>query len=1384
MALKYCCLYIVAFFCSIVSAMGQGEPSFVALTTRDGLSSNTISAITQDQSGLMWFGTVDGLNKFDGTNFTVYTHNDKDSSTIPTNEITSLLEDRSGILWVGTDNSGVAWYNEQSNSFVTIKLDTALSRTTQPTAKALHLDHEGNVWVGSFNSCYIINPKTKKLTTFKIAKYLPKPVNTLMVLSFFEDRHHRMWIGTNGGLLCYDAKNKIMQRFLHDPKTAGSISDNNVKTIVEDRTGALFFGTNRGLNKLMPDGKTFKTYRHDDNNLNSVSSDIIYSAIVAPDGKLWLGTENGLSIFDSKASVFHNIRPDRRASFSLSHKSVKNLFLAQRNIIWLGTHQGGINKYDPNLALFSLKRSFPFDPNGLSSPYVTAFAEYQNNRFFVGTDGGGLNLFNRKTGLFDHIAIKSKVDRSGSPLSILALELDRNKKLWIGTYQNGIFNYDPVTGKYRQYLVGDGSGLSQNDIFVIRQDSRGLIWIGTNGRGVDVFNPATNKMFNYGTQSQAGTANMPLNGFMRAIEEDKAGNIWLGSNGTGIAVFNPNSKKFTLYNKTNSGLSNNVVLSILHDRSGNTWVGTNGGGLNRFNSMKKKFSHLCENEGLANGIIHKILQDEAGLIWVSTDKGISSIDPATNKVKNYSKPNGVQDSPFMFSAGIVATDGELFFGGQDGFNYFKPAELPVNNYMPKLLLTDLKVGNKSVVAGKDAPVTEQVGVAKEINLDYGQNFSISYVALNYTAPQQNNYAYRLSGLDKEWNYVGKEKTAYYTNLDPGDYVFQVRASNNEGVWSKRISSIAVHIHPPWWRTPYAYTACGAFILSFLFYTRHRGIQKIKNRLAIEQEKLNAKRLIEQQRVEAERVHELDEQKIKFLTNLSHEFRTPISLIMAPADKLLTLPHQAVATAQIKMIRRNARRLLNLVNQLLDFRKMEEQELKLNKQTGDLVAFIKDAAEAFQDLSDKRRISLTISSEIDALMTEFDHDKIERIIFNILSNAFKFTAEGGAVSVSISLVTGDDNLPAGCRIVITDTGIGINRAHQARIFDRFFMENKPTQVLNQGSGIGLSIAREFVQLHGGEISVNSELNVGTSFLITLPLAEIQPQRPEQAPITENTFAAHNDSFNPVSDTSINLATVLLVEDNTEFRYYLKDSLQKYYNIVEAANGREGWQKALSTHPNLIVSDISMPYMDGIQLSQKLKADKRTSHIPVILLTAISGEEDQIKGLESGANDYLTKPFNFGILNTKIKNLLKYNRSLKDTYSKHIQVKGEEIAIESTDAKLLNNIVKYIDDKLNDPDLSVEELSRHVGMSRGSLYHKLLEMTGLSPVEYIRSVKLERAALLLEKSDYNVAQIAYMTGFGTPSYFSRLFKARYKVLPSEYINAKRKENKLHTENNNML
>lgn len=1351
-------------------AVAQKELNFIALTTKNGLSSNTVNAIIQDQQGLVWMGTSDGLNKFDGSNFTVYTHNELDSTSIPSNTITCLLEDRSGRLWVGTNGGGLAYYNPRLNIFVPFK-DGNMGRKNQFNVKALYQDNDGRIWVGTFGGYRVIDPKSLKVKNFEVTALQGIGTNALVVLSFYQDSTHQMWIGTNNGLLKVGLRSNKMETFIQHPLDLSSLSDNSVRAITADKQGRLFFCTNNGINMLMPDKKSFRRFMRSASS-QSLSEDITYCAKLAPDGRLWIGTEDGIGVFDTESMTFSSIKPNRRKSFSLSHKSVKSICVAKTGIIWLGTYQGGVNKYDPNLPLFNLKRSSPFDPRGLSSSVVTSFAEYKKGGIFVGTDGGGLHFFDRVTGLFNHIDIKSRIDRSGNPLAILALELDHRKQLWIGTYQNGLFVYDPKTGTYKQFLAGSKPGeLSQNDIFFVKTDSKGLIWVGTNGNGVNVFDPERAFFTRY-YNNAADPFRMELNGFMRAIAEDNEGNVWLCSNGTGIAVFQRANGKFNYLNKVNSQLSDDVVLSILHDKKGNTWVGTNGGGLNLFNKKTHKFTHFSESSGLANGIVYKILEDQVGMIWLSTDKGISCIDPATKKIKNFSQPNGVQDSPFIQGSGMVASDDELYFGGQDGFNYFSPLSLPTNNAIPSVLLTELKVANNMVIPGEHSAIKEQISFAKEISLEYGQNFSISYVALNFTAPQQNQYAYKLEGLDKDWNNVGREKTAYYTNLDPGEYKFHVRASNNEGAWNNQVTSISVRVLPPLWRTGYAYVLYILLVAGLLFYARHRGIRKIKNELALQQEKINAQQQIEQHRIEAERVHALDLQKIKFLTNLSHEFRTPISLILAPVDKLLAAKPDPLVSTQVKMIRRNARRLLNFVNQLLDFRKMEEQELKLNPEKGDVVDFINEAAQAFQDLSDRKKISLSVDRGIDSLLTVFDHDKLERIIFNLLSNAFKFTKSGGSVCLKISLEEDSDRMwPILC-IVISDTGIGIAPEIRERIFDRFFMDNSVTSVLNQGSGIGLSIVREFVELHGGKITVESTPEQGSTFFVRIPVerifttVEVIPDYTDQVQEAD----AEIEEFQVPGDQ---MATILLVEDNDEYRYHLKDALQPYYQIIEASDGKEGWQKALSCHPHLVVSDISMPEMNGIALSHKLKSDKRTNHIPVILLTAISGEEDQIKGLKSGANDYLTKPFNFDILHAKIRNLLLYNRSVKDAYSKKIQVQGKEIEIESTEVKLLNKIVQYIDKKLNNSELSVEDLSKHVGMSRGSLYHKLLEITGLTPVEYIRSVKLERAVELLEKSDFNVAQIAYMTGFGTPGYFSRVFKAQYNVLPSEYISTKRKD-----------
>ncbi len=795
------------------------------------------------------------------------------------------------------------------------------------------------------------------------------------------------------------------------------------------------------------------------------------------------------------------------------------------------------------------------------------------------------------------------------------------------------------------------------------------------------------------------------------------------------------------------------------------------GGLACYDSQRKQFVSYSEKDGLANEVIYKILEDNSGKIWVSTNKGLSSFDPSLKKFKNYSYYNGLQRSPFVLGAGLKLSDGTLFFGGVDGFNYVNPVNLHSNKNVPRVVLTDLKISNKSVIPSEDAEIKEHISVAKEIELDYKQNFSLSFAALNFTSPQESRYMYKLDKFDKDWNHVGSVNTAVYTNLDPGRYTFYVKAVSENGNWQSATTSIVVYVRPPFWRTYYAYALYILVIGAALWYIRRRGIQKLEAKFAIEQERLQVQQMIEQERREAERLHEFDELKIKFLTNLSHEFRTPISLIMGPVEQLLQMETSGGKSAQLSMIRRNARRLLNLVNQLLDFRNMQDKELRLNPSEGDFIAFCRDVAESFRDLSERKQINFEFHSPLKSYFTTFDHEKLERVLFNLLSNAFKFTLKGGTVSLAIEKVTAG----SGLKVRVSDTGIGIEEEARHKIFERFFQTNASAAILNQGSGIGLSITKEFVQMHGGTIEVESIARKGSVFTIYFPFTCLESGPQEEEDEANETSQDAADTFSeekalgqlPYSQ----LPVVLLVEDNDDFRFYLKDNLKTFYRIVEASNGKEGWQKVLSSHPQLVVSDISMPHASGIDLCKKIKADKRTSHIPVLLLTALTGEEDQLLGLETGANDYMTKPFNFEILNVKIRNLLALNERLKSAYTKQIKVLTPEVKIESDNEKLVSKVIEYIESNLTNPQLSVEDLSRKVGMSRGSLYTKILELTGETPVEFIRSVKLDKAAILLEKSDLNVAQVSYSVGFSTPNYFARAFKARFNMLPSEYINLKR-------------
>ncbi|NTS42651.1 response regulator [Flavisolibacter sp. BT320] len=1374
-------IFLLLCSCVVLASTAFGQPDrlkFTAVTTKEGLSSNTVNVIIKDSYGLVWFGTDDGLNKFDGNTITVYRNKPGDAASLPTNEVLSLHEDRSGNLWVGTSGGSIARYDRRKDLFTTFPAGTGKNKIVNNVIRGICSDVNGNVWIVHYAGVDILKPSNGTVTPFPLQPPSRRNAPVVSGMTIFEDSKNRIWIGTSDGLWQHDVRAKKTTAYFHQPGDSLSLGSYMVNTIAEDSDGAIWIGTDNGLSRIKRGTNTFTTYRqHNSSVPNMRSVDYIYSIAFDKD-ELCMGTGNGLLIRNRHTGAISQYADGGREKFGLSAFAVRNVYIDPQGTYWLGSFRGGVNKYDRNLNLFEYVQSNAFDRQGLNHPIVTAFAEGEKGKVFVGTEGG-LSLFDRQTKLFQTIPLKSKRKDAEIKLSVLSLVMSQHKRLAVGTYADGLFLVDPITKSYRQLLKGTDKGdLNANDIFCMKEDRAGNLWVGTNGEGINVLNAAGEVTVRYTPRPVAANDSLlPLNGYIRDILEDKEGAIWIATHGGGIACLQVETGRFTIYHTLNSKLPNDKIQTLLEDRDGNIWAGTHGGGIAIFQRKTGQFTVLSEKDGLQNNTVRKIVEDPTGRKWISLNTGISSIAPGTQKISNYNYPNGVQRSNFMHGSGLLLSDGDIFFGGLEGFNYFRPSSFTKNNTVPEILFTDLVISNQSVAPSEDGPIGEHISLAKEINLDYKQNFALKFVGLSYTAPEQNQYAYKLEGFDKTWNYVGNTTTAFYTNLDPGVYVFRVKASNNDGVWNEEGASIRIRVHPPFWRTTYAYLLYLLTAASLLLFIRQKGIAKLKRTFALEQEKMR----VEQARKEAARIHELDLQKIKFLTNLSHEFRTPISLILGPVDTLLQEAKTEQTAGHLQMIKRNGKRLLNLVNQLLDFRKLEEHELNLQATKGELVSFVNDVCDSFKDMAERKQIEFSFTTSLPSYYTHFDHDKIERILFNLLSNAFKFTMPGGRIALEMDKVChAEGGLPPAIHLKVSDTGIGIPADKKEKIFEHFYQTDTPASILNQGTGIGLSITREFVQLHGGTITVDSQPNVGTTFHLHLPLVAIkepvtekaEPELPSNVD-AEPEIEAAQTAEGIVAAAGDEKPLVLIVEDNDDFRYYLKDNLQRHYRVLEAANGKEGWQKALANHPQLVVSDINMPVMDGIELSRKLRADKRTAHIPLILLTALTGEENQLKGLESGASDYVTKPFHVEVLNVKIRNLLQLNNQLKTTYSRQIKVLAPEVSFLSANEKLLQTIAQYLEENLTNSQLSVEELSRHVCMSRSSLYSKLLELTGQTPVEYIRSVKLEKAAVMLEKSDMNIAQIAYSVGFSTPNYFAKSFKAKYGMLPSDYITKKRNE-----------
>lgn len=1372
-AMTYRILF-TSFLVWVVSTTAHSQADqfrFKRLDIHHGLSNNQVNCFLKDSRGFTWIGTLSGLNRFDGYSFKVYRNNVRDTTSIPNNDVRKLFEDPHGRLWVNTNFTSCVY--DPDKEFFLRNTNAVLREFGIPDGIIRNIvkDASGNYWfIHETEGLFLY--ETSKNKSIRIIDTREKKSS---ISSFVQDSKGNYWaIYRNGFLEKLDGKNYNVV-YGNNWFQKLNLSETSVYELTPDADDHIWIylpDLNLGVFYFDPSSNSITHITTRGNSALKLNNNIVKALIASDDGLIWIGTDHGgINLIDKKNSIVKYLRNDVEDDQSLSQNSINTLYKDPQGIIWVGTFKKGINYYHRDMNKFALYHHQSSNAKSLPYDDINSFVEDDNGNLWIGTNGGGLIYFNTQTQTFKQYLNDPKDPQSLSNNVIVSLCMDSQKKLWIGTYYGGLDCFDGEKFIHYRHDRNDPFSLSNDNIWEIMEDSNHNLWIGTLFGSLNFFDRDAKKFKKFGMEEGI------LSPYVPALMEDKDGNIWVGT-GYGISLLEKGKDKFVSLRAdgTSGSLSHNNVLSFLNDNRDLVWVGTQDG-LNLYNKAENSFRVFREEDGLPHNTILSILEDNGGNLWMSTPNGISNLvvdeDPSSPSFKpvfkNYDELDGLQAKQFNESAALKTRNGALIFGGPNGFNIFRPEDISLNRYKPPVVLTGLQINNKSVAIGEELDgkvmLSRSVTNSSEIEIGPDHNiFSIEFAALGFLHPEKNQYKYKLEGFNEEWVTTnGTNRKVTYTNLDPGQYVFKVIASNSDGFWNEEGAVLKITILPPFWKTNWAFALYALIILGALFLARQ---------LMLERERMRYR--IEQERQAAQRVHELDMMKIKFFTNISHEFRTPLSLILTPVERMLSVAKDAREREQFQMIHRNARRLLNLVNQLLDFRKMEVQQLTLNSSEGDVIKFIEEVVHSFSDISEKKNIHLSFLPGIKTFEMTFDQDKLEKILFNLLSNAFKFTPEGGNVTVEVNPSTDKEGF-RWLEVKVIDTGIGIPAEKQDKIFERFFQHDLPRSMVNQGTGIGLSITREFVRLHGGKITAESEPDRGSCFTVLIPATEIAEAAKSAADlleelepkiITPESVSSYEDIKNGKKK-----AVVLLVEDNEDFRFYLKDNLKIYYQILEARDGVEGWNMAHQHIPDLIVSDVMMPEMNGIELCRKVKINTHTSHIPVILLTARTASEQKLEGYQVGADDYVTKPFNFEILLSRIRNLIAVRAALHKSFNKKIDIKASEVPIMSLDETLIKKAVKLVEEKLSDPDFSVEDLSKELGMSRVHLYKKLLSLTGKSPIEFIRIIRLQRAAQLLEKSQLTVAEIAYKVGFNNPKYFAKYFKEEFNVLPSSYA-ARRK------------
>lgn len=1360
--LKYLCLLSVL-PCSLTLPAQVPAYTFKHINRQEGLSQSNVTCITQDEQGFMWFGTRDGLNKYDGYRITVYKNDPANGNTLCHNYIRSVFEDSQGRLWIGTED-GVNLYNRAFDTFSRFRQD-ARSGMSANKVKVIREDSQGRIWVGTGSGLNILDPETKTFSRYQLSGVAE---NEQDIEDILEDGDGNIWVATwNAGLISFHPGKKNLTRFRHRKNDPRSLGSDFLKKLFIDRSHELWIGTTEGgLNRYNRESGTFTRYQQVHGKPDGISNNDVLSISEDNKGDLWIGTQNGgINIFNRASNTFSHIVHDEANPAGLNSGSIYTIYKDRQANMWVGTFSGGVNFWSSIPPKFQVLKK---EKNRLSLNNNNVLSVYEDDEgdLFIGTDGGGLNLYNRRNRTIKHL-LSDRADKNSMrgryPLCIYQ---DSKDRIWVGGFYGGASVYD----KKKNIFYPLQFNTPVNHVAAICQDSQGLLWMGTWGQGLVAYNASDRSFKHYLPSADPGSISHTI---IFAIHEDRGGNLWVGTEGGGLNLYDRAKDNFSRFtcDQTPGCISNNIVNCIYEDSGGNLWVGTSGG-LNQFHPDKRKFTLYSLKDGMPSDVVQAIAEDKAGNLWISTNNGIARFDVRKKTFRNYSIADGLQSNSFNRMSCHTDSKGQIYFGGIDGLNFFHPDSIKDNAAAPPVYFTELQIFNKPVNAAQEnSPLNKNIAEVRELTLSHRQSvFSFEFVALNYTFPEKNQYAYKLEGFDHDWNYTGSQRRATYTNLDPGTYVLRVKAANNDGVWNEEGASMRLIITPPFWKTWWAKTAYIFFAIALLFILRKILVQrmKIRNRL------------------------EMDEMKLRFYANISHEFRTPLTLILGPLNQLNAAPGtwEGENRKLLGLMYKNGQRLLKLIDQLMHIYELDAGFTQLKVADGDLVAFCKVLKDAFQYHAERKAIRYSLDAAQPDTKVFFDHDKLEKILLNLLSNAFKYTPEGGSIHVKIEWHAGDlSKVPTHilkkkkgnivfASISVQDSGLGIPKALQAKIFDRFYrIESK--QWPKDGSGIGLSLARQLALSHYGDIVLESEAGKGSTFMVWLPVnmeffqrhgvqpCEYEiPAKLSGLPMTHD-IDAENHTPQPAERETEKLPLLLIVEDNADIRGYLRQNLEPFFRIAEAENGRNGLAQALDLFPDIVISDVMMPDMDGIEMTRALKHDIRTSHISVILLTARADEHFQLNAFEhSLADDYITKPFSVSILLAKLKNMVVLRENLKSKLYKNFITSPAAPAVPSMDEIFLKKAVEVVEDNMDNCQFNMERFCREMGMSQTNLYRKLQGLLGISGNQFIRDIRMKRAAQLLSARQYPVSEVAMMVGFADPKYFSQAFKKQFGVLPTEF------------------